>query len=87
MMGFKEKLIRLGEYTGESAVSICGVRELYAENCRCIVACDENLAVLRMRGTDLRIIGSRLSLENYGAYGVKLTGEIYSLTFEQNAED
>ena len=86
-MGLREKLIQLGEYTGESAVSIYGTHELYAENCRCIVACDENLTVLRMRGSDLRIIGSGLSLENYGAYGVKLTGEIHSLTFEENAED
>ncbi len=86
-MGIKETLIRLGDYTGESAVTIKGRRELDAENCRCIVACDENLAVLRMRGQDVRVVGTGLTLENYGAYGVKITGEIHSLTLEENGGD
>lgn len=85
-MGLKETLIRLGDYTGKSAVTLFDDNELYAENCRCITACDENLAVLRMRDMDIRVVGSSLILENYGAYGVKLTGEIHSLTVERHGE-
>ncbi|MBQ9948338.1 MAG: YabP/YqfC family sporulation protein [Oscillospiraceae bacterium] len=82
-MGIKDTLIRLGEYRGEAQTLIFGNRELCIENCRCITACDENLAVLRMEGIDIRVTGTELMLENFGAYGVKLTGRIHSLTFEE----
>ena len=86
-MGIKETLIRLGDYTGESAVTLKGDHELCAENCRCILACDENLALLRMGNYDIRVVGTGITLENYGAYGVKLTGRIHSLTLEENGGD
>lgn len=82
-MGIKDTLIRLGEYRGEAQTLIFGNRELCIENCRCITACDENLAVLRMEGIDIHVTGTELMLENFGAYGVKLTGRIHSLTFEE----
>ena len=85
-MGLKETLIRLTETPSEALINITGSRELCAENCSCITACDENMAVLRMNGFDLRVVGSGLVLENYGAYGVRLVGSIHSLTFEENAE-
>ncbi len=85
-MGIKEALIRLGDYIGEPAITLHGNSELCAENCRCITACDENTAILRTKSQDIRIVGTGLTLENYGAYGVKITGRIYSLTLEENGE-
>ncbi len=85
-MGIKETLIRLGDFTADSCVTLKGSTELCAENCRHITACDENMAVLSMKGLDLRVVGAALTLENYGAYGVKLTGEIHSVTIERRDE-
>ena len=82
-MGLKETLIRLGDIQGESRITLFGTRELCAENCRCITACDDNLTVLRMEGLDISVTGTELVLENFGAYGVKLTGRIHSLTLEE----
>ena len=82
-MGIKEKLIRLSEVRDEAQVTLRGSRELCAENCRCITACDENLAVLSMEGLTLRVTGTGLSLENFGAFGVKITGKLHSLTVEE----
>ncbi len=82
-MGLKETLIRIGDIQGESRITLLGKRELCAENCRCITACDENLTVLRMDGFDIHITGTELVLENFGGYGVKLTGEIHSLTIQE----
>ncbi len=86
-MGIKEKLIRLGDRLGEPQITLRGNMELYAENCRCITSCDENTAVLRTSAQDIRVVGTDLTLENYGAFGVKLTGQIYSLTLEKIGED
>lgn len=86
-MGIRNALIRMGDNIGEAAVTLYGSSELCAENCRSITACDENTAVLRMRSQDIRIVGTGLTLENYGAYGVRITGRIYSLTLEENGED
>ncbi len=83
-MGIKEKLIQLGDCTGEAYITLRGSRELCAENCRCITACDENVAVLCLRDINVRVVGTALVLENFGAYGVKLTGEIHSLTIERD---
>ena len=85
-MGLKETLIKLSEMPSEALISIKGSKELCADSCRCVTAYDENLAVLRMKDFDLRVVGSGLVLENFGAFGVKLTGSIHSLTFEENAE-
>ncbi len=83
-MGIKEALIRLGDYVGEPAITLHGNHELCAENCRSITACDENTAILRMTSQDIRVVGTGLTLENYGGYGVKITGKIHSVTLEEN---
>ena len=85
-MGIKETLIKLGEMPKEPHISIEGNRLLCVEECRCITACDEDLAVLRVKGFDIRVVGSGLVLESYGAFGVRLTGSIHSLTFDECAE-
>ena len=86
-MGLRSTLIRLGDQVSEAVVTLNGNRELCAENCRSIVACDENMIILRMREQDIRIVGTGLCVENFGAYGVKVTGIIYSLTLEENGDD
>ena len=86
-MGIRSALIRLGDQIGDAIVTLNGNSELCAENCRSIIACDENTIVLRMKTQNIRIVGTELYLENYGAYGVKVTGNIYSLTFEENGDD
>lgn len=85
-MGLKETLIRLGDCTGEPCLTLCSDRELCAENCRSITACDENVAVLCMGEQNVRVIGTELTVENFGAYGVKLTGRIHSITVERQGE-
>ena len=85
-MGLKETLIRLGDCTGEPCITLRSDRELCAENCRCITACDENLAVLCMGEQNIRVVGTELTVENFGAYGVKLTGRIHSITVERQGE-
>ncbi len=85
-MGFKETLIRLGDCTGEPCITLRSDTELCAENCRCITACDENTAVLCMRGQDVRVVGTELTVENFGAFGVILTGRIHSITVERHGE-
>ncbi len=85
-MGLKETLIRLGDCMGEPVITLKGDYELCAENCRCITACDENTAVLCMNGQDVHVVGTELTLENFGAYGVRLTGRIHSLTVERHGD-
>jgi hypothetical protein len=85
-MGLKEILLQLGEYTGEPCITLLSDSELCAENCRSIKACDENLVVLCMKGQDVRVVGTSLTLENFGAYGVKITGSIHSLTIERHGD-
>lgn len=86
-MGLKETLIRLGDCTGAPCITLRGNNELCAENCRCITACDENVAVLCMKGQDIRVVGTELTLENFGAYGVKITGKIHSITVERRGDE
>ena len=58
-------------------------KELYIENCRCIKNCDDNYIILGVFGMDIKISGAPLLLENFGVNGVKITGNIHSLSFEE----
>lgn len=83
-MGLKETLIRLGDMPQlHSQITIRDSSELCAENCRCVSGYDENLVVLRMESILVHIAGTELVLENFGAYGVKITGRIHSVTMEE----
>lgn len=86
-MGLKETLIRLGDCTGEPCITLRSDNELCAENCRCIAACDENTAVLCMKGLDVHVVGTELTIENFGAFGVKLTGRIHSVKVERRGDE
>ncbi len=83
-MGLKNKLIELGDMPNKhTRITITDRNELCAENCRCVFGCDENLVVLSMNGGIVRITGTDLVLENFGAYGVKVTGCLHSITMEE----
>lgn len=86
-MGIKDALIRLGDHVGEHSVTLHGNNELCVENCCCITAYDEDTAILRTATHDIRVIGTELVLENYGAYGVRITGQIYSIALEDIGKD
>lgn len=60
-----------------------GNRELCVENCRCIKNCDDNIIVLGVYGMDIEISGTPLMLENFGVGGVRITGNIHSLVFQE----
>ncbi|MBP1543160.1 MAG: YabP/YqfC family sporulation protein [Oscillospiraceae bacterium] len=81
-MGIKSRLIRLTEVHGEMLVTLSGSREVCVENCTGITCADENCAVLCSEKESIRVTGTALVLESYGAYGVKITGRIHSVTLE-----
>ena len=90
-MGMREKLIAFEELaarkcaiTLETDGGIKNGAELCIDNCRCIKELDENFIVLSVCGMDIKISGAPLFLQNFGVGGVKITGYIHSLTFEEN---
>ncbi|MCH5205473.1 MAG: YabP/YqfC family sporulation protein [Oscillospiraceae bacterium] len=90
-MGIREKLIEFEELSQKKCtvtlVTDGGLRngaELCVENCRCVKNCDDNFIVLSVFGMDIHVSGAPLVFENFGIGGVKITGKIHSLTFEEN---
>lgn len=82
-MGFKDRLIAIGEEAEKhSTITLRDNCELYVENCRCVRSCDDNIITLAARGIEIQIMGAPLTLESFGAFGVKITGKIHSLTLE-----
>ena len=83
-MGIKNTLIRLGDIPRRNAViTLLGSGEVNVENCVCVFGCDENLMILRTQDTLIKIHGTDLVLDNFGAYGVKVRGAIHSLGLEE----
>lgn len=56
--------------------------ELFVENCRGVLHCDENFITLHVYGANVRVSGSPLVLNTFGAEGVKISGDIQALNFE-----
>ncbi len=82
-MGVKDRLIALEDMArAHSTLILRDGAELYVENCRCVSACDDNFITLTVSGMNIKVCGSPLTLESFGAYGVKITGKIHSLTLE-----
>lgn len=89
-MGIKDKLISLGEAPWKhSAVTLSDGQELCVENCTSVISCTdcdqrsgEIVLKIRCSGEDrlLRVCGSGLVLENFGADGVRITGSIETLS-------
>lgn len=91
-MGLREKLINLEEQaTRECTVTIKIVggreREMYVENCKKIVSCDDDFITLGVFGANIRISGVPLILENFGVNGVKISGKIGSVELEETREN
>lgn len=89
-MGVKEKLLELEKLAArKSTITFTtdgnlGGAELCVDNCRCVKELDENIITLAVCGVDIKISGAPLILENFGVGGLKISGYIHSLTFEEN---
>lgn len=89
-MGMKQKLTNLGELPWKhSVVTLRDGCDLCAENCTAVVGCTDSqegceiVLNIRCSGADrlMRVCGSDLLLESFGAYGVRITGNITSMSF------
>lgn len=93
-MGVREKLIALEELAARKCTvtfstdgSLKNGAELCVDNCRCIKQLDDNFIVMSVSGMDIRVSGTPLTLQNFGVGSVKITGQIHSLTFEENGNE
>lgn len=83
-MGIKDKLIALGDLPQRrSEITLRGLNELLVENCLGVSGYDESFITLAVYGAKIVIAGTPLVLESFGAHGVKITGNIHSLTLEE----
>lgn len=83
-MNIKEKIFTLDDMPHRhSTITIRDGCEIYVENCRCVRGCDDNFITLSVYGMDIRISGTPLILESFGAEGIKISGKIHSLTMEE----
>lgn len=80
-----DKLVALDDFSmRESVITIrmnsgSDKSEIYVENCRKVLSCDEEFITLCVCKTNVRISGTPLVLENFGVGGVKITGKISSV--------
>lgn len=87
-----DKLIELEEFSTRECVITIRIKEkeqaeIYAENCRKIISCDNEFITLGICGAEVRISGTPLILENFGINGVKITGKICSVDFSQSGAE
>ncbi len=90
-MGVKEELIRLEDMASRQCTLTLVLNaddpaELYVENCRSISHCDDNFITLCAFGKSIRVSGAPLVFDTFGAGGVKISGKIQSLDFEDRNE-
>lgn len=87
-MSLRDKIIGLEEQAARDCtitVQIHGgrEREIFVENCRKIISCDDDFITLGIFGACLRVSGVPLILENFGVNGVKISGKITSIEFAE----
>lgn len=87
-MSLRDKIIGLEEQAARECtitVQIHGGkdREIYVENCRKIISCDDDFITLGIFGACVRVSGVPLILENFGVNGVKISGKITSIEFAE----
>ena len=83
-MNIKERAAVLDDLPHRhSTITIRDGREIYVENCRCVCGCDDNFITLSVYGMNIRISGTPLILESFGAEGIKISGRIHSITMEE----
>ena len=89
-MGLKQRLTAVWELPWKhSVITINDGCDLCAENCTALVGCtggdasSEIVLKIRCNGTDrlIRVCGGDLLLESFGAYGVRITGNISGINF------
>lgn len=90
-MSLRDKIIGLEEQAARDCtitVQIHGGkdREIYVENCRKIISCDDDFITLGIFGANIRVSGVPLILENFGVGGVKISGKISSVEFAEILE-
>lgn len=54
------------------------------EYCHSIIKFENELIILRLAKSVVKIIGLNLSMKNYGYKNVKIYGKIYSIQFEED---
>lgn len=87
-MSLRDKIIGLEEQAARDCtitVQIHGgrEREIFVENCRKIISCDDDFITLGIIGALVRVSGVPLILENFGVNGVKISGKITSIEFTE----
>ncbi|MBP1563875.1 MAG: YabP/YqfC family sporulation protein [Oscillospiraceae bacterium] len=87
-MSLRDRIIGLEELAARDCtitVQIHGgrEREMYIENCRKIISCDDDFITLGIVGAQIRVSGVPLILENFGVGGVKISGKISAVEFEE----
>ena len=83
-MGIKESLIKLGDADDrhwQLTLSDSGI--LHIDNCLNIRNCDENYIILTMYDRHITVTGTELTLESYGGRGVRICGNIHSISAEE----
>lgn len=91
-MSLRDKIIGLEEQAARDCtitVQIHGgrEREIFVENCRKVISCDNEFITLGIIGANIRVSGVPLILENFGVGGVKISGKISSIEFAETLEN
>lgn len=91
-MSLRDKIIGLEEQAARDCtitVQIHGgrEREIFVENCRKVISCDDEFITLGIIGANIRVSGVPLILENFGVGGVKISGKIISIEFAETLEN
>ena len=91
-MSLRDKIIGLEEQAARDCtitVQIHGgrEREIFVENCRKVISCDNEFITLGIIGANIRVSGVPLILENFGVGGVKISGKIISIEFAETLEN
>lgn len=91
-MSLRDKIIGLEEQAARDCTITVQIhagidREIYVENCRKIISCDDDFITLGIFGANIRVSGVPLILENFGVGGVKISGKITALEFTEILEN
>ena len=91
-MSLRDKIIGLEEQAARDCtitVQIHGgrEREIFVENCRKVISCDDEFITIGIIGANIRVSGVPLILENFGVGGVKISGKISSIEFAETLEN
>ncbi len=69
-----------------SSIQIIDNQKIMIENCKKIIAFNENEICLELIKNCIHIVGIDLKMKNYSRTGVEINGKIHSLKFLNNDE-